>query len=128
VTGDGWRSARERKGITLRELARRVGISAPFQSDVEHGRRGYSPEVEAKVRAALDLSPARAPGPRCVVCEGPLKTTRWQQYDPSTGPMIYGPGSLGQYVEHESITCPRCGLRYEHAPATPTDEGKGAKP
>ena len=37
--GQEIRRLRESKGITLRELARRVGVSAPFLSDLEHGRR-----------------------------------------------------------------------------------------
>lgn len=30
---------RELKNVTLRELARQIGVSAPFLSDVEKGRR-----------------------------------------------------------------------------------------
>ena len=30
---------REQKDVTLRELARGIGVSAPFLSDVEKGRR-----------------------------------------------------------------------------------------
>ena len=30
---------REMKNVTLRELARQIGVSAPFLSDVEKGRR-----------------------------------------------------------------------------------------
>jgi len=30
---------REARGLSLRELARRVGVSAPFLSDIEHNRR-----------------------------------------------------------------------------------------
>lgn len=33
------RSHREKKGISLREIARRMGLSAPYVSDVELGRR-----------------------------------------------------------------------------------------
>jgi len=33
------RELREAKDISLRELARRIGVSAPFLSDVELGRR-----------------------------------------------------------------------------------------
>ena len=33
------RSTRERAGISLREMARRIGVSAPYVCDVEHGRR-----------------------------------------------------------------------------------------
>jgi len=37
--GDELRRLREKKGLTLRSLAKQVGVSAPFLSDVEHGRR-----------------------------------------------------------------------------------------
>lgn len=40
--GDEVRRLREAKGITLRALADKVGLSAPFLSDVEHGRRRLS--------------------------------------------------------------------------------------
>lgn len=39
------RQARERKGITLREMARRLGFSAPYISDIELGRRHCPPTV-----------------------------------------------------------------------------------
>lgn len=34
------RRAREKSGVTLRAMAKRVKVSAPFISDVELGRRG----------------------------------------------------------------------------------------
>lgn len=37
--GDSLRLARGRAGITLRALARQLDLSAPFLSDLEHGRR-----------------------------------------------------------------------------------------
>lgn len=37
--GQAIREAREAKGISLRKLAAAVGLSAPFMSDLEHGRR-----------------------------------------------------------------------------------------
>lgn len=37
--GDAIREAREKKGVSLRWLAEKIGVSAPFLSDVEHGRR-----------------------------------------------------------------------------------------
>ncbi len=38
--GKAVREARIKKGWTLREFARRLGVSAPFVCDLEHGRRG----------------------------------------------------------------------------------------
>ena len=40
--GDEVRRLREAKGLTLRGLGAKVGLSAPYLSDVEHGRRRLS--------------------------------------------------------------------------------------
>ena len=37
--GEAIRQLRELRGLTLRELATSVGVSAPFLSDLEHNRR-----------------------------------------------------------------------------------------
>jgi transcriptional regulator with XRE-family HTH domain len=37
--GDAIRYLREKRGMTLRTLAKKVDVSAPFLSDVEHNRR-----------------------------------------------------------------------------------------
>jgi len=44
---------RDRADLSLRELAKRVGISGPFLSDIELGRRFPSEEILAKLAAAL---------------------------------------------------------------------------
>ena len=117
MTGHGWRDARTAKGITLRALAAMVGISPPFLSDVEHGRRRFSAATEAKVRSALGLPPAAPdPGDLCVVCETPLRIDTSSVYDPSTGPMIIGPRGTTQIRRVTTITCPQCGLWYAHSP------------
>ena len=51
--GERIRHTRKRLGLSLRELARRVGISAAFLSDIEHGRRGMSGATEAAVMENL---------------------------------------------------------------------------
>ena len=38
--GQAIREAREKAKMSLRQLAGRIGVSAPFLSEVEHGRRG----------------------------------------------------------------------------------------
>ena len=45
---------REAKGLTLRALAEKVGVSAPFLSDLEHGRR--QTERYEELANALDVS------------------------------------------------------------------------
>ncbi|NWJ40967.1 MAG: helix-turn-helix transcriptional regulator [Geothrix sp.] len=37
--GEAVRLLRELEGLTLRGLAEKIGVSAPFLSDLEHGRR-----------------------------------------------------------------------------------------
>ena len=54
--GEAIYHARQERGITLRQLARTVGISAPFMSDVEHGRRKPSEERLAAIAKALHMS------------------------------------------------------------------------
>jgi transcriptional regulator with XRE-family HTH domain len=41
--GAALRACREAKGVSLREVAKAVGLSAPFISDCELGRRNLSP-------------------------------------------------------------------------------------
>lgn len=41
ATGQLMREARKRAGLSLREMARRLGQSAPFVSDLELGRRKW---------------------------------------------------------------------------------------
>ena len=47
---------RDRADLSLRELAKKVGISGPFLSDIELGRRFPSEEILAKLARALNVS------------------------------------------------------------------------
>ena len=47
---------RDKADLSLRELAKRVGISSPFLSDMELGRRFPSEEILAKLARALNVS------------------------------------------------------------------------
>ena len=51
--GETIRALREKKDISLRELARKVNVSAPFLSDVELGRR--YPGEDTLVALAAEL-------------------------------------------------------------------------
>jgi transcriptional regulator with XRE-family HTH domain len=44
---------RDKADLSLRELTRKVGISSPFLSDIELGRRFPSEEILAKLAGAL---------------------------------------------------------------------------
>lgn len=48
ILNPAWlRDTRKRAGLTLREMARRLKFSAPYISDIEHGRRRCLPKVRA---------------------------------------------------------------------------------
>lgn len=47
-----WR--RERAGVSLREMSRRIGVSPAFLSDVERCNRHATPRVEAGYLGLLD--------------------------------------------------------------------------
>ena len=47
---------RGKAGLSLRKLADQIGISSPFLSDIELGRRFPSEEILAKLADALDVS------------------------------------------------------------------------
>lgn len=119
MTGIELRNARGAAGMTLRQLGERVGLSAPFLSDVEHGRRSLSRESEIKVRAALGMKVREPDRPACVVCRTDLDVHT------ITVPTIHdrngaiGPGyqPLQRGGERpDGYTCPACGLHYDHAP------------
>ena len=52
--GERIRELREEKDLSVRELAKRLKVSAPFLSDVELGRRHPSEEVLARMAKNLD--------------------------------------------------------------------------
>jgi transcriptional regulator with XRE-family HTH domain len=53
--GDFIRRLRDEKDISLRELAKRIGCTPPFLSDVELGRRNPSDEMLAKIAQELEV-------------------------------------------------------------------------
>ncbi len=52
--GEKIRQLREKKDMSLRELAKKVGISAAFLSDIELGRRYPSDKYLSAIARALD--------------------------------------------------------------------------
>lgn len=52
--GSAFRTERLRRKISMCEIARRSGISAPYLSDLERGNRNCSDEVLEKLIAALE--------------------------------------------------------------------------
>jgi transcriptional regulator with XRE-family HTH domain len=55
--GQRLRELRDEADLSLRELAKRTGISSPFLSDIELGRRFPSEEILGKLAAALNVPP-----------------------------------------------------------------------
>ena len=54
--GERIREIREEKDLSLRELANHIGVSAPFMSDVELGRRFPSDKHLLSIARALDTT------------------------------------------------------------------------
>jgi transcriptional regulator with XRE-family HTH domain len=54
--GQRLRELRDKADLSLRELAKRIGISSPFLSDIELGRRFPSEEILAKLARALNVT------------------------------------------------------------------------
>jgi transcriptional regulator with XRE-family HTH domain len=53
--GQRLRELRDKADLSVRELAKRIGISSPFLSDIELGRRFPSEEILGKLAAALNV-------------------------------------------------------------------------
>ena len=54
--GQRLRELRDKADLSLRELAKIIGVSPPFISDIELGRRFPSEEILKKLARALDVS------------------------------------------------------------------------
>lgn len=54
--GAALRRERKRKGLSLREAARQLEVSAPYLSDVELGRRWLSPEHQSQYLTILQYA------------------------------------------------------------------------
>lgn len=61
--GEFARECREKTGLSLRKLAKRMGVSAPFLSDLERGNRTWSDEQCRKWEAAMPPENAGGEGP-----------------------------------------------------------------
>lgn len=71
--GNAIRLARESAGMTLRALAAQLDLSAPFLSDVEHGRRNavrWLPKIAAIVKSPDLLKLADSLADACPHCHG----------------------------------------------------------
>jgi predicted RNA-binding Zn-ribbon protein involved in translation (DUF1610 family) len=53
---------------------------------------------------------------KCTACGGDVVEQESSEYDPSTGPMVIGPGSKSQYKRTTSYFCADCGIVYVAPP------------
>jgi len=53
LQGQQMRSLRVKKQISLREIAKRTGLSAPYISDLERGRRDFNTDLIQRYKQAL---------------------------------------------------------------------------
>jgi transcriptional regulator with XRE-family HTH domain len=72
VIGAHIRKERERRKVTMGQLARAIGVSVPFMSDAEHGRRGLTPERLGQIATylGLDIDKLETLGGYCPACRG----------------------------------------------------------
>ncbi len=54
ATGARFRAYRLRAGVSLREIARRMGVSAPHLHNLEMGDRAWTAAVMSRAVAAVD--------------------------------------------------------------------------
>ncbi len=55
------RAAARRRGLTMKELAALMGVSAGYLSQIANGGRPWTPKMREKVAAVLERSPDRGP-------------------------------------------------------------------
>ena len=53
------RAAARRRGLTMKELAVKMGVSAGHLSQIANGGRPWTPKMREKVRRSWERSPAR---------------------------------------------------------------------
>ena len=56
LIGEQLRLARKQRGETLRQVAERAGVSTPYLSEVERGRKEPSSEILSAITGSLDTS------------------------------------------------------------------------
>lgn len=92
--GQRIRELREEKGLSLRALADKVGVSAPFLSDLEHGRRGTEriPEI-AKALGASSKELEKLSG------KWPPELKSWLNENPSVVDLLQEVRASGKPVD-----------------------------
>ena len=55
------RAAARRRGLTMKELAVKMGVSAGYLSQIANGGRPWTPKMREKVRRSWERFPGRGP-------------------------------------------------------------------
>jgi len=70
----------------------------------------------------LEMSQVVETDGHCVVCGAKIVKVITTEYDPSTGPRIFGPGGRRQYRDvFKGFHCSVCGLKYAFVPPKKDD-------
>jgi transcriptional regulator with XRE-family HTH domain len=56
LVGEQLRLARQQRGETLKQVAERAGVSTPYLSEVERGRKEPSSEILSAITGSLETS------------------------------------------------------------------------
>jgi transcriptional regulator with XRE-family HTH domain len=95
LVGGVLRDERRRQGRTLREVATAAGISVPYLSEVERGRKEASSEILAAAAGALDLHLVDLVSRAHELLSGPTAERILAGHTPPTGPTLpTGPALL----------------------------------
>ncbi len=83
--GEEIRKRRLARGLSLREFARRVGVTPPYVTDLEADRRRPGPEVLARMAAELGV-----PASRLEALDTRLRpeVRKWVESQPEVGQLL----------------------------------------
>jgi len=63
------------------------------------------------------MSEIRITNSECLACKSAIVEKIVSEFDPMSGPLIFGPGSRQQFRKvSKGFYCKQCGLKYEFAP------------
>jgi transcriptional regulator with XRE-family HTH domain len=108
--GDKIQQARQAKRMTLRALARAIGVSAPFMSDVEHNRRALTDERVEQVAKALGIDARELRSLNGLSRE--LKD--WIRNSPELVQLLQQARDTHRPLIIGGDMCPCCGRRWSH--------------
>lgn len=105
--GEMIQQGRKKKRMTLRAVARVIGVSAPFMSDVEHNRHALTDERIEQVAKLLDLDVAAMKSVNGLTME--LKA--WIRDNPDLVAILHIARDMRRPIVIGGETCPCCNQR-----------------